>query len=182
MTNHPNRKRDEENEPTIEEMVAEAVEPLAAELREKLTPAHGNGIAPGLRANAAKMLGQAIAATLAESLSESLPQAMYSALAAQRPPCATCVIQRVTWENLHRAEMDTAMAAAAQAGQQDIAPFLPPGLRPGEQGGIPNVTQSITAFQGTELCVAHLGDAAGIRPGKSPLLVATATVPGKLTG
>ena len=160
MTNHPNRKRDEDNEQP----------PVHAP--------NGHGSPAGLQANAAKIIGQ----TIADTLTESLPQAMYAALAAQRPPCATCVIQRITWENSHRTEMDAAMAAAAQAGKQDITPHLPLALRPGEPGGIPAVAQSITSFQGTELCVAHLGDAAGIRPGKSPLLVATATVPGKLTG
>jgi len=140
------------------------------------------------RPDAAKLIGQAVA----ESLGQHLPQMLFQALAAalqqvtQQHFCATCIISRVMWENSHRADMEKALAAAAQAagaepgspqaGQQDLTPFLPPALRPGERNGIPAVGQAVTTSQGTDLCAAHLAQAAGIQPGRSQLLVATATM------
>ena len=214
MTHHPRRARDDD-EPSIEEIAAQAVEPVAAELRGKLetqgrippqgsakVPAHtSNGVPPGLRPNAAKLIGQAVAETLAETL----PQAMYSAFAAvlsqvpvqavtQQHLCATCLIGRIAWENSHRTQMEAAMTAAAQAagiepgspqaGQLDLGPFLPEGLQPGQRNGIPAVTQAVTTFQGNEVCALHAAQGAGVQPGRSPLLVATATMNplGQLTG
>lgn len=204
MTNHPHRQHDED-EPTAEEMLAGAVEPLAAEMRDKLgipepgdvppqgsaeVPAHtGNGVPPGLRGGTAKVAAEAVA----EALGQHLPQMMFQAVAAalqqvpvrtitQERMCATCIVNRIGWENLHRAELEAAMDAAAlaagvqpgtqQAAQLDLAAFLPQGLRPGERGGLPGVSQSATTWQGTECCPMHIP---GVQAaGRSPLVVATA--------
>lgn len=198
MTNHPGRRRGDDDEPSIEDMMAEAAEPLAAEMREKLEAegrippqespgmaAHTpNGVPPGLRADAAKIIGQSAAAAMAEAL----PQALFSALTAalsqvpvqvQRPLCATCIIQRIAWENVHKAAMDKAIAVAAETAapgnpQPDLTPFLPEAMRPGAPDGMPGIGQSVTVFQGTETCPVHLAQAAGVQPGRSPLLVASA--------
>jgi hypothetical protein len=209
MTNHPRRKHDEENEPSIEDMVAEAVEPLAAEMREKLgipqpgevppqgsaeVPAHtGNGVPAGLKANAAKQIGDAAGAAMAGALGNLLPQMLVDAFAnvlmqvpvqlagQQQRLCATCLVQRIGWENLNRAEMEKAMDAAAQAAgvqpgtpqaaQLDFLPFLAPHLRPGERNGMPGVSPAVTTFQGTDSCPMHIP---GVQAGRTPLLVATA--------
>jgi hypothetical protein len=212
MTNHPHRQHDE-NEPSIEEMVAEAVEPLAAEMREKLAipapgdlppqgsaevPSHtGNGVPPGLKPNAAKQIGQAAGEAIAGTLGQMLPQMLFSAFTAalsqvpvQVPQymCATCIANRIGWENAHRAEMEKAMADAAvaagvpagtpQAAQLDLAPFLPPQLRPGERTGIPDVRPKVTTAQGTDVCSMHIP---GVQAGRPPLLVATAAMNPALT-
>jgi hypothetical protein len=88
MTNHPNRKRPDVTSETERDQAA--AEALAGELvpadgippqGSAEVPMHtGNGISPGLRANAAKVLGNAIAATLAESLPRMLFQAFGTAL------------------------------------------------------------------------------------------------------
>src|SRR5947207_2941092 len=61
-------------------------------------------------------------------------------------------------------------------------PVPPRGLRPGERNGIPDVAQAITTHQGAELCAAHLAQSAGIQPGRSGLLVATATMSPAMLG
>jgi hypothetical protein len=205
MTNHPRRARDDA------ERDAAAADALAGELEpaglgdippqgSAEVPAHtGNGTPPGLRPNAAKIIGEAVAGAVAQALGRSLPQAIYSAFGAalsqfpvqavtQQHMCATCIIQRIAWENAHKAAMDKAIAAAKEAAapggpQPDLAPFLPEALRPGGPDGIPDVAQAVTTFQGAEACPAHLAQAAGIQPGRSPLLVATATMnPAMLAG
>ena len=199
MTNHPRRARDEDTD-----LAAEALEGISSVLPAEdgdippqgsaEVPAHtGNGLPPGLRPNAAKLIGQAVAETLGQVLPQMLFQAVAGALqqvpvqaVIQQHMCATCIIARIAWENSHRAAMEAAMAAAAQAAgvdadspqarRTDLTPFLPPHLRPGEKAGIPAIAQAITTHQGAELCAAHLAQAAGIQPGRSPLLVATATM------
>ena len=203
MTNHPHRKRpDVTSETDRDEAAAEALagDLLPAEPGDippqgsSGVPAHtGNGVPPGLRPNAAKLIGAAVA----EAFGGQFPQMLFSAFAqalsqvpvqamTQQHMCATCIISRVAWENSHRAAMEAAMTAAAQAAgveadspqarRTDLTPFLPPHLRPGENAGIPNVAQAVTTHQGTDLCPVHLAQAAGIQPGRSQLLVATATM------
>jgi hypothetical protein len=207
MTNHPGRRRGDDDEPSIEEMVAEAVEPLAAEMREKLeaqdrprlgpagVPAHtANGVPPGLKPDPVILAAKAVAQALGEHLPQMLFQAVAAALSqvpvqvtAQRPPCGPCIVQRIAWENAHKAAMDKAIAAASEAvtaqnPQPDLAPFLPEALRRGGRDGIPDVAQSITTFQGAEMCPLHVAQAAGVQPGRSPLLVATATMNPAMAG
>jgi hypothetical protein len=180
MTNHPRKRHDITSETERDQSAAEALagDLLPAEPGDippqgsAEVPAHtGNGVPPGLRANAAKVLGQAIASTLAETLPQMLFQALATALSqvqvqtvTQQHFCATCIIGRVMWENSHRADMEKAMTAAAQAAGA------------GERNGIPNVAQAVTTHQGADLCAMHLAQAAGIQPGRSQLLVATATM------
>jgi hypothetical protein len=201
MTNHPNRKRDE-NEPSIEEIAAGAAEPLATEMREKLAlergsiPPQGSATVPahtpnGLKPDPAVLAAKAVAQTLGEHLPNMLYQALTAALSqvpvqtvSQQHMCATCIIGRIQWENTHRAEMEQAMTAAAEAagvvphspeaGRIDFGPFLPEALRPGGTRGIPGVQQAVTTFQGAEACPLHVAQAAGVQPGRSPLLVANA--------
>lgn len=213
MTNHPNRKRPDVTAETERDQAA--AEALAGQLvpaepgdippqGSAEVPMHtGNGVPAGLKANAAKLIGQAVATAIGETLPQILFQVFSAALSqtqvqavTQQHFCSTCIIQRIMWENSHRAEMEKAMAAAAQAAgvepgspqaaQQDLTPFLPAGLRPGERNGILNVAQAVTTHQGAELCAMHLAQAAGIQPGRSQLLVATATMNpamlGQLTG
>jgi hypothetical protein len=131
---------------------------------------------------------------VAEALGQHLPQMLFQAVAAalqqvpvrtitQERMCATCIVNRIAWENLHRAEMEQAMEAAAhaagvqpgsqQAAQLDLAAFLPPGLRPGERGGLPGVSLAVTTWQGTECCPVHIP---GVQAGRSPLLIANAAM------
>ena len=186
MTNHPRRERDE-NEPSIE-----ALEPASVPLHT------GNGAAPGLAPNAAKIIGQTIAQALAETLPPMLAQALS---AAGRPEyCAICLADRLNWEIAHEADLKAAigqMQVAAQAyppGDPRLAQlnpfmFLPAHLLPSQDpadphpDAIPDPSLWSTMKEGTLYCTGHLP---GVnRPGaapKRPLLVATATVPGKLTG
>jgi hypothetical protein len=188
MTNHPGRRRGDDEERTpAEELAAEvpAVAEMADAIAAQMPPGHTpNGVPPGLRADAAKIIGQSAAAAMAEVI----PQALFSALTAalsqvpvqvQRPLCATCIIQRIAWENTHRAAMDKAIALAAQTAvpggpAPDLTPFLPEAMRPGAPDGMPGIGQSVTVFQGTETCPVHLAQAAGVQPGRSALLVASA--------
>ncbi len=158
-------------------------------------PAHnGNGVPPGLKPNAAKQIGDAAGTAIAGTIDQLLPQMLFDAfatalsqvpvrtIAAQERLCATCLVQRIGWENAHRAEMEKAIAAALgaagiqqdapQAAQLNIAAFLPQHLQPGQQAGMPEVRQAATVFQGTEVCPMHIP---GVQSaGRTPLLVATA--------
>jgi len=198
MTNDPHRKRPDISAETERDLAA--AEALAGDIvpaepggippqGSAEIPAHtGNGVPPGFRGGTAKVAAEAVA----EALGQHLPQMLFQAVAAalqqvpvrtitQERMCATCIVNRIAWENLHRAEMEQAMEAAAnaagvqpgsqQAAQLDLAAFLPPGLRPGERGGMPNVLQAATTFQGTGCCPMHIP---GVQAARSPLVVATA--------
>lgn len=184
MTNHPHRQRDE-NEPSIED--AGSIPPQGSA---EVLAHTGNGVPPGLHPNTAKQAAQAVAEALGQHLPQMLFQAVTAALSqvqvqavTQQHVCATCVAARIGWENLHRAEMEKAMEDAAhaagvqpgtpQAAQLDLAAFLPPDLRPGGQGGMPDVRQAITTHQGTDSCPMHIP---GVQAGRSPLLVANAAM------
>lgn len=191
MTNHPGRKRGDD-----EELSAEAIEPSAAETVQAHTP---NGVPPGLKQDPAVLAAKAVAQTLGEHLPNMLFQAMAAALSqavvqavTQQHMCSACIIERIRWENAHRAEMDAAMTATAQAagvepgspeaGRLDLAAFLPDGLRPGERGGMPGVGQAVTTFQGAEMCPVHVAQAAGVQAGRSPLLIANAAMSPAMLG
>jgi hypothetical protein len=190
MTNDPNRKRDDD-EPA-------AGTPGTAGISPAGVAAHtSNGVPPGLKPDPVILAAKAVAQALGEHLPDMLFQAMAAALSqvaltAQRPPCATCIIERIRWENANRDAMQKAMGAAAeaagiepvtpQASQLDLTAFLPPRLHPGKPGGMPGVSQSITAYQGTETCAPHLAQAAGVQPGRSPLLIATAAMSPAMAG
>jgi hypothetical protein len=192
MTNHPGRKRGDDEDPKGTEELAAAV-PAVQEMADELaaqTPPRGhtaNGVPPGLqKPDPAVLAARAVAQTLGEHLPNMLFQAMTAALSqaavtVQRPPCATCIIERIVWENAHRAEMEAAIAAAGSP-QADLTPFLPEALRPGAPRGMPGVAQGMTTFQGAEVCAPHLAQAAGIQPGRSQLMVATAMPSAALLG
>jgi hypothetical protein len=183
MTNHPRRQRPDITGEA--ERDAAAADALAGELvpagpgdippqGSAEIPAHtGNGVPPGLRANAAKIIGQ----TVAEAIAQALPQAVYSAFVqalsqvpvqviARQPLCGTCLLLRITWEQNHRKPMEQAIADACQAagiepgspqaGQLDLAAFLPPELRPGTPGGMPPVQERATTVNGSDLCPMHI--------------------------
>jgi len=199
MTNHPRKRRDvtagaERDLAAAEALAGQLVPAEPGDIPPQGSaevPMHtGNGVPPGLKANAAKLIGQAVAEAVTQQLPQILFQVFTAALSqaqvqavTQQHFCSACIIQRIAWENSHRTDMEAAMAAAAQAAgiepgspqaaQQDLTPFLPPALRPGERNGIPNVAQAVTTHQGAELCAMHLAQAAGIQPGRSQLLVAT---------
>lgn len=155
---------------------------------EALTAHTPNGVPPGLKQDPAVLAAKAVAQTLGEHLPNMLFQAVTAALSqvpvqavTEQHMCATCIIERIAWENAHRAEMEAAIAAAAETPgpanpQPDLAPFLPEALRPGAPRGIPGVAQAVTTFQGAEMCPAHVAKAAGVQPGRSPLLLATAAL------
>ena len=176
MTNHPHRKRDE-NEPP-----AEALDPAAVPLHT------GNGAAPGLAPNAAKIIGQ----TIADALTETLPQLLAQALAAATRPeyCDPCLTERLNWEIAHEADLKAAVdqmntaAMAMQPGDPRLAQmnpfmFLPPHLLPSQDpasphpDAIPDPSFWSTMRGGTLYCTRHLP---GVnRPGEAPkpqLLVA----------
>lgn len=221
MTNHPNRKR---RDVTAEdERQLEAIEGIVADLTPGDTvvelgggdqdlrpaapgdippqgsaemPAHnGNGVPPGLRPNAAKLIGQTVAAGLIEALPQVLTQALASV--SQRYYCATCLVERLNWEIKHEAELKEAigemnLAAMAIApgpqGDQQRAQlnpfmFLPGHLLPSPDPADPHpeaITEpqmGVVTVSGTTYCTIHVP---GVnRPGTSPkplLLVATATM------
>lgn len=104
--------------------------------------------------------------------------------AAARVPrrvCATCLLGQARWAATHRAELQQALATAAQvcglppedprARQLDISPFLPPHLRPGTAEGPPQVSDAVTTVAGTEVCQVHHPDMPA-EAGRSPLAVA----------
>jgi len=180
MTNHPGRRRGDDEEP-------QSVQEMAGEMDAQMPPGHTpNGVPAGLKPDPVTLAAKAVAQTLGEHLPNMIFQAMAAALSqvqvtTQQHLCATCIIARIGWENSHRADMEAAMMAAAeaagaepgspQAGQLELTPFLPPDLRLGERNGMPGVAQAVTTFQGTEVCPAHLP---GGHAARSPLLVATA--------
>ena len=184
MTNHPRRQRD--NDDTAGETVEVPGDGAVPPQGSADVPAHTPN---GLRPNAAKMIGQAVA----ESISQALPPAVFQAVAAalsqvpvqvaQQHLCATCLAGRIGWEHAHRAQMEAAMTAAAHAAgvppaspestRIDFGPFLPEGLRAGQPNGIPEIGIAVTTCQGTEVCPLHIP---GVQTGGAPLLVATATM------
>jgi hypothetical protein len=195
MTNHPGRRRGDDEEPQgAEELAAAvpAVQEMADELAAQVPPGHTpNGVPPGLKPDRALLAAQAVAQALGEHLPNMLFQAMSAALSqAPAPPqrmCATCIVQRIAWENAHRTAMDAAIAAACEATgvepgspdatRLDLAAFLPPALHPGQRGGMPGVAQALTTFQGTEMCPMHVAQAGGVQPGSGPLIVACGSIP-----
>jgi len=176
MTNHPNRRRD---------VTGDAEHDPAA--------SNGNGALPGLRPNAAKIIGAAVAQALAETLPPLLAQA------APQYHCATCLADRLNWEIAHEADLRASvdqMQIAGQAMQPDdprraeLNPFmfLPTHLLPSQDPADPHpeavpVPQTgVTMAGGTLYCASHVP---GVnRPGvdrpaeapKRPLLVATTTL------
>jgi hypothetical protein len=151
-----------------------------------------NGVPPGLLANPAHAIGAAVADALAQvlpmALANVLSQVPIQAVTPQHM-CATCLIQRVSWENAHRTDMKAAMDAAAhaagvepgspEAARIDFGPFLPEPLRPGAANAIPQVGQAITAVQGTEVCPMHIP---GVQAGRQPLLVAQGAISPAMLG
>jgi hypothetical protein len=189
MTNHPGRRRgdDEEHSPA-DELAADvpAVQEMADEMAAQMPPGHTpNGVPSGLKADPAVLAAKAVAQTLGEHLPNMLFQAFAAALSqiqvqTAQHMCATCIVDRIRWENAHRPEMEAAIAAAGSP-QADLTPFLPEALRPGAPRGMPGVAQAVTTFQGAEVCPVHVAQAAGVQPGRSQLLIATATMnPGVL--
>jgi len=184
MTNHPHRKHGD--------LTPEPDPPMAG-----LPPARSaNGSSAFGTIDAAQLIGQAVGDRITQALPPVLTQALAYVLSqvpvqavTQQHVCATCLTLRVNWEHAHRADMETAMSAAAeaagaepgspQAAQIDFGPFLPPHLRAGEKNGIPPVHQAITTVQGTEVCPAHVP---GVQAGRAPLLVATANIPAGTLG
>ena len=156
-------------------------------------PGHtGNGVPPGLRPNAAKIIG----ATVADAIAETLPPLLAQALSAVTPPhyCATCLTDRLNWEIGHKEDLKMAMEQMQIAGmalppgdprldQLNPFMFLPPHLLPSQDPDTPHpdaVTEPqpwVTMAGGTLFCTRHVP---GVnRPGdapKRPLLVATATM------
>jgi hypothetical protein len=198
MTNHPGRKRgDDEEQSPADALAADvpAVQEMADEMAAaQMPPGHTpNGVPPGLKPDPVILAAKAVAQALGEHLPNTLFQAMTAALSqvpvqaiTQQHMCATCIIQRIAWEGAHKSAMDKAIAAAAAAAgiepgspetaRLDLTPFLAPDLRPGERGGMPGVQQAITTFQGADACAIHAAQAAGVQAGRSPLLVASATM------
>jgi hypothetical protein len=187
MTNHPGGEEPQD----IQELAASvpAVQELADEMAAKLPPQHSNGVPPGLvKQDPVILAAKAVAQALGEHLPNMLFQAFTAALSqtavqavTQQHLCSACIIERIRWEGAHRAEMEAAVAAAGGP-QADLTPFLPADLLPGTPGGMPGLQQAVTTFQGSELCPAHVAQAAGIQPGRSPLMVATAMPSAALLG
>lgn len=194
MTNHPRRQRDE-NEPSIESPAPGDIPPQgSAEV-----PAHtGNGVPLGLQANAARLIGRAVAEAVGEMLPPLLGQALSSVT--REYHCATCLIERLNWEIAHEAELRASvgqMQIAGQAMQPDdprreqLNPFmfLPPHLLPSQDpadphpDAIPVPAVGVVMVGGTLFCAGHVP---GVnRPGdapKRPLLVATATMNPAMSG
>lgn len=197
MTNHPGRKRgDDEEAHGAEELAAAvpAVQEMADEMHAQMPPGSTpNGVPPGLKQDPVILAAKAVAQALGEHLPNMLFQAMTAALsqsvvqaATQQHLCSACLIERIRWEGAHRAEMEAAMTAAAAASpevpQPDLTPHLPEALRPGAPRGMPGVGQSVTTFQGAEMCPVHVAQAAGVQPGRSPLLVANAAMSPAMLG
>jgi hypothetical protein len=184
MTNHPHRKRDDE--PSIESPEPGDIPPQgSAEV-----PMHtGNGVPLGLQANAARLIGRAVA----EAVSEMLPPMLAQALGSATPQyhCATCLAERLNWEIAHEADLRASVdemriaGQAMQPGDPRLAQlnpfmFLPPHLLPSQDPAdphpeaIPVPSAGVTMAGGTLFCAAHMP---GVnRPGevpKRPLLVAT---------
>jgi len=187
MTNHPRRQRDDE--PSIETPESGDIPPQgSAEV-----PMHtGNGVPLGLQANAARLIGRAVAEALGEILPPMLAQALDSATPQYH--CATCLIGRLNWEIAHEADLKASvdqMNIAGQAMQPDdprrdqLNPlmFLPPHLLPSQDPDdphpdvIPVPAVGVVMVGGTLYCA---GCVPGVnRPGdapKRPLLVAATTM------
>ena len=119
----------------------------------------------------AQMIAVAVANAVAQVLAQQLPSAIATGVQAAQPQqpryCATCLSRRVIWELNHETQMQDAIAAACaetgvpfgspQALQLDFAPYLPVGLRPGDEPeGLPPLRLSLTVVQGTETCPQDL--------------------------
>jgi hypothetical protein len=198
MTNHPNRQRDaadaERNLAAADALAGELVPAESGDIPPQGSaeiPAHtGNGVPPGLRPNAAKIIG----ATVADAIAQTLPPLLAQAIATvtRQHYCATCLINRVNWEIAHEAdlkasvqEMNTAAMAMPDGDprRDQLHPFmfLAPHLLPSQDpenphpDAIPDPAIWSTMTGGTLYCTIHVP---GVnRPGdapKRPLLVATA--------
>lgn len=203
MTNHPRRKRpDVTSDAERDQAAAEALagDLLPAEPGDippqgsAGVPAHtDNGVPPGLRPNAAKLIGQAVGAALGETLPQMLAQAFAEALRRQYY-CSTCFVERLNWETAHEADLKAAveqMQIAAQAfppGDPRLAQlspfmFLPPHLLPSldpaspHPEAIPDPAAGVVMIGGTLYCPRH---APGVnRPdevAKRPFYVAQASL------
>jgi hypothetical protein len=170
MTNHPNRRRDDETMPPAQ------------------TPNGSHAFQP----DAAALIGHAVAKALGETLPPLLAEALGSVT--RQHYCATCLADRLNWEIAHEADLRAAvdeMNIAAQAlppGDPRLAQFNPfmflaPHLLPSQDPAdphpeaIPDPSLWSTMSGGTLYCTAHVP---GVnRPGetpKRPLLVATTTI------
>ena len=151
----------------------------------------GNGLPPGFRTS---LVAKAIAAGISEQLGpflSAIPGALAGSLAqviattpAKTPPCAACVVRRVTWEDKYKGVVADAEAAAqaAYASIQDMlktaaereetldpetlpsqnpADYMPEHLRPHEslpffKDHLPSVMDGLTPVGGTWFCMYDL--------------------------
>jgi|ERR1035441_5901385 hypothetical protein len=199
MTNHPNRRRDVTGDAERDLAAADA---LAGQLEHAEPgdippqgsaeiPGHtGNGVPPGLRPNAAKIIG----ATVADAIGEVLPPLLAQALSSvtRQHYCATCLVDRLNWEIAHEAdlkasvqEMNTAAMAMPpgdpRRDQLNPFMFLAPHLLPSQDpenphpDAIPDPSLWTTMVGGTLFCTIHVPGVNRPRDApKRPLLVATA--------
>ena len=190
MTNHPGRQRPPQPAPPT---VPEPSEPRAVE-----PPGPPNqGAAYAVQTTA--LLGRLI-----NELAQMLPVALYDAMAralstvpvmTRQMLCAPCLVNRLTWDAVHKAELkaaEEAMAAARDAlpedspqrGQLSPLMFLPPHLQPSQDPanpnprGIPDISVGIITVGGTTLCAEHAPADLPV-PGKRPLLVAQGHIPAR---
>lgn len=119
---------------------------------------------PGVRPDAAKLIGKAVAAALIETLPDALAMANWRV----NPPrmCALCILRYENWAGEHQGEIDAAIAAAAAALEaagkgrdgppaHDWRPFLPED----QLAGMPQVDRAVTTVRGIEVCRADVREA-----------------------
>lgn len=151
-----------------------------------------NGSAP--EPTEAQQTGQAVANALMPLFMQILPQVLGQAVqqGQRRGWCAQCALQRMQWEDRHKADMDAALELAAKAAgiadsdprrpQLDVGPFLPAHMQPrsGDAEQMPLLADWVTQVGGTLVCARHIPGAPA-EQGKRPFLIAHgAMTPGML--
>jgi hypothetical protein len=198
MTNHPGRKRgDDEDQSPADALAADvpAVQEMADELAAQMPPGHTpNGVPPGLKPNAAKVIGETVAASLGQVLPDALcrllPPLLYDAFATalsqvpvqavtpQHFKCATCVTLRGQWGVKYDAELKAAQTAMAallaqmapddlRRAQLNLLAFLPEEA----QQAVPPINDGMVMTGGTVLCADHAPGTSS-QPGRKEFLIA----------
>jgi hypothetical protein len=186
MTNHPGRKRGDDEEPAAaEEMAAmPAVQEFAAEMAAQLPPQAPPGLSPNGHGPTARLME-----ALPQMLFQAVTQALSSVQVRTAPlKCLTCVTARLAWGARYEAEINAAQAAYVTA-MSELTPddprrgllqplaFLPEALRPSGDPAHPNLqampemADGIAMAGGSLYCPEHVPGAAQ-QAGRKPFLIA----------
>src|SRR5580700_11836336 len=112
MTNHPGRRRDDEEPSAAAPAELAAEVPAVAEMASEMAAAPPPQVPPGFSPNGGKTPMTALVEQLPQMLFNAVAQALSSVQVRTAPlKCATCTLARAAWFGQHAAEIATAEAA-----------------------------------------------------------------------